>query len=64
VRGGRALVTACVPQPGRLTVTLLRAGRRVARRTITAATGGTITVRLRRPAGASARELQARVSSR
>jgi hypothetical protein len=64
VRSRRALVTACVPQPGRLTVTLLRAGRRVARRTVTAATGGTVTVRLRRPVGAGARELQARVRSR
>jgi WD40-like Beta Propeller Repeat len=59
-----ALVTACAPQPGRLTVTLLHAGRRVARRTVTAATGGMVTVRLRRPAGASAGELLARVSSR
>jgi hypothetical protein len=64
VRSRRALVTACAPQPGRLTVTLLRAGRRVARRTVTAATGGTVTVRLRRPTGASARELKARVRSR
>jgi WD40-like Beta Propeller Repeat len=64
VRSRRALVTACVPQPGRVTVTLLRAGSRVARRTVTAATGGTVTVRLRRPASASARELRARVSLR
>jgi dipeptidyl aminopeptidase/acylaminoacyl peptidase len=64
VRGRRALVTACVPQPGRLTVTLLRAGRRVARRTVPVGTGGTVTVRLRRPPGASARELRARVSRR
>ena len=63
VRGRDALVTACAPQPGRLTVTLLRAGRRVARRTVTAATGGMVTVRLRRPSGASARELRARVGS-
>ena len=62
VRRRDALVTACAPQPGRLTVTLLRAGRRVARRTVTAATGGIVTVRLRRPAGASAHELRARVS--
>jgi len=33
-------------------------------RTVTAATGGMVTVRSRRPAGASARELRARVSSR
>ena len=64
VRRRSALVTACAPQPGRLTITLLRAGRRVARRTLTAATGGIVTVRLRRPAGASAGELRARVSSR
>jgi WD40-like Beta Propeller Repeat len=61
VRRRGALVTACAPQPGRLTVTLLRAGRRVARRTVTAATGGIVRVRLRRPAGASAGELRARV---
>ena len=60
----RELVTACAPQPGRLTVTLLRAGRRVARRTVTAATGGIVTVRLRRPAGAGAGQLRARVRSR
>jgi dipeptidyl aminopeptidase/acylaminoacyl peptidase len=44
VRGGSVLVTTCAPQPGRLTVTLLREGRRVRGRTVTAA--------LRRPAGA------------
>ena len=64
LRGGGALVSVCAPQPGRLTVTLLRAGHRVARRTVTAATGGMVTVRLRRPAGATARELRARVSQR
>ena len=62
MRGRGALVSVCAPQPGRLTVTLLRAGRRVARRTVTAATGGMVTVRLPRPASASASELRARVS--
>jgi len=64
VRGRSALVSACAAQPGRLTVTLLRAGRRVARRTVTAVTGGRLTVRLRRPSGARAGELRARVTSR
>ena len=62
VRGRSVFVTACAPQPGRVTVTLLRAGRRVARRAVTAGTGGTVTVRLRRPAGGG--ELRARVTSR
>lgn len=64
IRRSGAFVTTCAPEPGRLTVTLLRGGRRVARRTVTAATGGIVTVRLRRPAGASAGELRARVRSR
>lgn len=42
-----------------MTVTLSRGGRRVARRTVRAATGGTVTVRLRRPAGARAGDLRA-----
>jgi hypothetical protein len=50
-RGPKVIVTACAPQPGGLTVTLRRAGRRVARRSVRAATGGTIIVRLRRPPG-------------
>jgi len=64
VRGRSVFVTVCRPQPGRLTVTLLRAGRRAARRTVTAATGGMVTVRLRRPPGATAGQLRARVTSR
>jgi WD40-like Beta Propeller Repeat len=55
VRGGKVVVTACAPQPGRLTITLRADGRRVARRTVRAATGGTVEVRLRRPADRSAR---------
>ena len=50
-RGRKVIVTACAPQPGRLTVTLRANGRRVARRTVRAATGGTVEVRMRRPAG-------------
>jgi WD40 repeat protein len=50
-RGRKAIVTACAPQPGRLTITLRANGRRVARRTVRAATGGTVEVRFRRPAG-------------
>ena len=58
-RAARASACAAAPcsspparrSPGALTATLLRAGRRVARRTVTAATGGTVTVRLRRPSG-------------
>jgi WD40 repeat protein len=59
-KGRAAIVTACAPQPGRLTITLLQSGRRVARRTVTAATGGTVTVRLRRPAGAGRLKARAR----
>jgi WD40-like Beta Propeller Repeat len=55
VRGRKVIVSACAPQPGRVTVTLRANGRRVARRTVRAATGGTVEVRLRRPAGRSAR---------
>ena len=55
VRGRRVIVRACAPQPGRVTVTLRADGRRVARRTVRAATGGTVEVRLRRPADRSAR---------
>ena len=50
VRKSKVIVTACAPQPGRLTITLRADGRRVARRTVRAATGGTVEVRLRRPA--------------
>ena len=64
VRGRSAIVSVCAPQPGRVTVTLTRGGRRVARRSAVAATGGTLTVRLRRPAGARARDLRAQASFR
>jgi hypothetical protein len=55
VRGRKVVVTACAPQPGRVTITLRANDRRVARRTVRAATGGTVEVRLRRPADRSAR---------
>ena len=55
VRGSKVIVTACAPQPGRVTITLRADGRRVARRTVRAATGGTVEARLRRPADRSAR---------
>jgi dipeptidyl aminopeptidase/acylaminoacyl peptidase len=61
LRGRSALVTACAAQPGRLTITLLRAGRRVARRTVTAATGGMLTVRLHRPSGSGQLRAKARL---
>ena len=51
VRGRSAIVTACAPQPGRVTVTLRSGSRRVARRSVHAATGGIVTVRFRRPGG-------------
>jgi Dipeptidyl peptidase IV (DPP IV) N-terminal region len=54
-RRNRVIVTVCAPQPGRVTITLRADGRRVARRTVRAATGGTVEVRLRRPADRSAR---------
>jgi hypothetical protein len=55
IRGRRVLVSACAPQPGRVTITLRANGRRVARRAVRAADGGTVEVRLRRPADRSAR---------
>jgi hypothetical protein len=64
LRPRRVIVAACAPQPGRLTITLRVAGRQVARRTVRAATGGTVTVRLRRPAGARAGNLRARAHFR
>jgi hypothetical protein len=63
VRGRSVTVIACAPGPGRLTVTLTRRGRRVARRTVTAARAGTVTVRLARPRGAGSLRAQVRVSS-
>jgi WD40 repeat protein len=50
-RGRSAIVTACAPQPGRLTVTLRRNGQPVAHKTVRAATGGLVKVRFSRPAG-------------
>jgi dipeptidyl aminopeptidase/acylaminoacyl peptidase len=64
VRGRSAIVAACAPQPGRVTVTLRRRGRRAGRKSARAATGGTVTVRLRRPSGARARDLRAVASFR
>jgi hypothetical protein len=49
--GRKAVVTACARQPGRLTVTLRRNGKRVARKTVRAATGGLYRLRFSRPAG-------------
>jgi WD40-like Beta Propeller Repeat len=45
------VVTACAPQPGRLTVVLRRDGRVVARKSVRAAVGGLVTLRFPRPAG-------------
>jgi WD40 repeat protein len=44
-------VTACAPQPGRLTITLRADGRRAGRKTVQTPTGRLVKVRLRRPAG-------------
>lgn len=62
VRGRSAIVSACAPRPGRVTVTLTRSGKRVERKSVKAATGGTLTVKLHRPAGTGA--LRARVKFR
>ena len=62
IRGHSVTVTACAPGPGRLTVTLTRRGRRVARRTVTATRAGAVTVRLARPRGTGT--LRARVGFR
>ncbi len=51
LRRRAAIVTACAPQPGRLTITLRSDGRRVARRTVQAPTGRLVKIRFRRPAG-------------
>jgi WD40-like Beta Propeller Repeat len=51
MRGRKVIAIACAPQPGRVTITLRANGRRVARRTVRAATGGTVEARFRRPAG-------------
>lgn len=63
VRGRSVTVTACAPGPGRLTVTLTRRGRRVARRTVTAARAGAVTVRLSRPRGTGTLRAEIRFSS-
>ena len=51
VRGRSVIVTACAPQPGRLTVTLRAGGRRAGRKTVQTPTGRLVEVRFRRPAG-------------
>ncbi|HEX5620548.1 MAG TPA: hypothetical protein VFX51_19165 [Solirubrobacteraceae bacterium] len=45
------VITACAPQPGRLTITLRADGRRAGRKTVQTPTGRLVEVRLRRPAG-------------
>jgi hypothetical protein len=52
--GGSVTVRACAPAAGRLTVTLTRHGRRVARRTVSAPAGGIVAVRFSRPHGSGA----------
>ena len=47
-------VQACAPSAGRLTVTVTRRGRRVARRTVTAKAGGVVSLRFNRPRGSGA----------
>jgi dipeptidyl aminopeptidase/acylaminoacyl peptidase len=54
VHGRSVAVRACAPAAGRLTVTLTRRGRRVARRTVSARRGGVVTVRFGRPGGTGA----------
>ena len=54
VRGRSVLVRACAPSAGRLTVTLTRHGRRVARRTVSTRRGGVVSVRFKRPRGTGA----------
>ena len=54
VRGRAVIVSACAPSAGRLTVTLTRRGRRVARRTVSATAGGIVSVRFPRPHGSGA----------
>lgn len=49
LRGRSLTVQACAPSAGRLTVTVTRRGRRVARRTLTTRAGGIVTVRFTRP---------------
>ena len=54
------VVSSCAPSPGRVTVTLRRGGRRIARQAVRAATGGMVAVRPRRPSGARPGELSVR----
>jgi dipeptidyl aminopeptidase/acylaminoacyl peptidase len=54
LRGRSMTIQACAPSAGRLTVTVTRRGRRVARRTVTAKAGGVITIRFSRPHGPGA----------
>jgi dipeptidyl aminopeptidase/acylaminoacyl peptidase len=51
LRRHSAIVTACAPQPGRLTVTLRRNGRPVAHKTVRATTGRLVRLRFSRPSG-------------
>ena len=51
VRGRSVRVRACAPSAGRVTVTLERRGRRVARRTVRTRRGRIVTVRFSRPSG-------------
>jgi len=51
LRPHTVIVTACAPQPGRLTITLRADGRRAGRKTVHTPTGRVVKVRLRRPAG-------------
>ena len=53
-RGRSITVRACAPSAGRLTVTLTRQGRRLARRTVTTRIGGSVSVRFPRPSGRGA----------
>ena len=53
-RGRSVAVRACAPSAGRLTITLTRRGRVVARRTVSTRRGGPVTVRFDRPRGAGA----------
>jgi WD40-like Beta Propeller Repeat len=51
LRRHSVIVTACAPQPGRLTVTLRRNGRPVAHKSVRAATGRVVRLRFSRPSG-------------
>jgi hypothetical protein len=54
VRRRSVTVRACAPTAGRLTVTLTRRGRRIARRTVSTPRSGIFRVRFSRPRGADA----------